>query len=340
MKPADDELVDDDMLPPVEIDSYDDQGFFIINRGFEGVGSGSIDYYHRPENVLVNDIYEKANDGSFAGLGLQCMEIIDGKGYIVATGSDKIIVVNPVDMNKLGEINGFTQPRYITAVGDDRAYVSQWGQEGRYGSIQIVDLVSNIILDSIATRKGPEEMIRIGNDIFVTNTGGVFVDSVITKINTLTDEVQKTIEVGLRPTYLEVDKDLNLWVLTRGLVVDPANPEVNIRGRLARIENDEVMLSLPVKPSASNLTINKLKDKIYFSQTGWVYEHPITATSISLVPFIEQDFFTLEVDPQTDNFIGLDGKDLEGKGTLFILDQEKELIFTDTIGISSIDILF
>lgn len=325
---------DDDMTEetPDEITVFDDAGFFILNEGANGTEAGSISFYHRDFEIAANDIFQTANPGETLGNGIKYMTIIDGKAYIVASSSNKIIIANPSDMKKLGEINGFIQPTYIVQASPDKAYVSQWGAGGENGSIKIVDLNTNTIIGSIDTRPGPQEMLRIGNNVYVTNSGGIFVDSLITKINVQSDEILKTINVGLAPTYLEADKNLDLWVLTRGQIVDPGNPDVNIKGKLHKIENDEVVLSLNVRPAANSLTINQTKDKLYFVQNGWIYEHPITNTSISLVPFIERDFYGLEVDPKTQNFIGLDAGDQVQNGQMILFDSDRIPLDTVMVG--------
>ena len=326
--------------PPVEISEYNDEGFYIINEGASGSGPGSLSFYHREYEVVENNIFKINNNGEEAGNKIHSMSIINDKAYIVAGNSNKIVIANTSDMKKLGEINGFEQPRHILQISSDKAYVSQWGQDNESGSIQILDLNTNTITGSIETRSGPEEMVRVGNIVFLANTGGNFADSVITKINAINDEILKTIDVGLTPTYLELDKDLNLWALTRGLIVNPGNPDENIKGKLHKIENDEVVLSLNVKPSAHSLTMNITKDKLYFVQNGWVYEHPITNTSISLVPFIERDFLGFEVDQKTGDFIGLDGKNLEQNGDLVIYNSERMPLDTVEVGSSPIMAVF
>lgn len=334
--PDDEEMIEE----PKDITTYNEDGFFIVNEGVDAIGAGSLSFYHRAYEQVVNNIYQDANNGALLGDGIRHLSIIDNKAYIVAGNSDKIIIANPTDMTKIGEINGFEQPRHITLVAPGKAYVSQWGMDGATGSIQIVDLNSNSITGSIPTRPGPDEMLRIGNNVYVANSGGIFADSLITKISILSDEILKTIEVGLAPRYLEVDKDLNLWVLTRGLIVNPGNTSENIKGKLVKIEDDVVSLSLNVRPSANSLTINLTKDKLYFIQNGWVYEHPITSTSISLVPFIERFYYGFEVDTKTGNFVGLDAKDLVQNGDLVIIDADKTPLDTVSVGVTPLRAVF
>jgi hypothetical protein len=324
----DDEM---DPTPPPEINSFDQKGFFIVNSGGQSA-NGSISYYHREYGLVKNKIFQDANAGDNLGFAVNAMELINDKAYIVASGSDKIIIANPSTMAMIGEITGFDNPRNILAVNPDRAYVSQWGYEAQYGSIQIVNLNTNSIVDSIPVRLGPEEMLKLGNSVYVTNTGGLLIDSVVTKISVSTDQVLSIIEVGKTPTYLEVDKNLDLWVLSRGVILDPNSPENNIPGQLVRIKNDQVNVSIPVRAASGPLSINKDFDKLYFVQSGWVYEHPIENTSLALFPYIERYYSAIDVDPLTGAFIGADPIDFIESSVLYLFDEEKTPLDTAEIG--------
>ncbi len=334
---GDDQVIDE---TPKEITEYNNEGFFIINQGPFTTGNSSISFYHRGYGLAAHNIFSEANNGELPGKGIQSMKIINGLLYIVSGYSNKIIIVNPSNMVKEGEITGFQLPKDIVQINPNKAYVSQWGNDEVSGSIQIIDLNSNTIIDSIETRPGPEEMVKIGINLYVANSGGANLDSVLTKINVLNDEILTTINVGLAPSYLEVDKDLNLWVMTRGAIIDPSDPTVNIKGRLAKVNNDEVTLSLLIKPASNGLTINRTQDILYYVQNGWVYEHPIVNTSISLIPYIERSFYGLEIDPISNNLIGMDAKDFNLDGALFIYDDDKTLLDTVEVGIAPIGGIF
>lgn len=332
---------DDDMeeMPPPEIEEYDEDGFFIINSGGESA-NGSISYYHRGFGIAKNKIFQDANGGENLGVEVNAMELINDKLYIVASGSNKIIIANPIDMTKFGEITGFENPRNIVAVSPDKAYVSQWGYNNSYGSIKIIDLLSNSITDSIPTRLGPEAMLKLGNSVYVTNTGGDLIDSVLTKISTISDEVLRVLNVGKTPAYIEADKNLDLWILSRGVILNPNSPESNIPGQLVKVVNDEVNLSIPVRPASGPLTINRTRDKLYFVQNGWVYEHAIEESALALFPFIERFFSAFAVDPLNGNFMGTNPQDFIDPGELFLFDGEKTPLDTVEIGKGPIDFTF
>lgn len=330
---------DETDIPIPEIESYDDNGFFILNDGGESA-NGSISFYHRDYKLVKNKIYQEANGMENLGTKVNDIQLINGKAYLVATGSNKVVIADPNTMVKIGEITGFRQPRKIIEVTPDKAYVSQWGYNADYGSIKVVDLNGNSIVDSIPTRLGPEEMLKLGNSVYVTNTGGDLIDSVLTKINISSDEVLRTINVGKTPTYIEADKNLNLWVLTRGVIINPNSPESNIPGELVRLTSDEVNLRITTRPAAGPLSINRTRDKLYFVQNGWVYEHAIEDTELALFPFIERFFSAFAIDPLNGNYMGTNPQDFINAGEMYLYDLEKNPLDTVEIGKGPIDFEF
>lgn len=315
---GDDTTVMDDTNPTPSDDFS--EGVYVINEGPFQTGTGTVTFYDREAKEATSKIYQDANDGEELGNIVQSVTVIADRAYIVVNNSNKIVIANPTTFEKIGEITGLEQPRFITKVSDSKAFISQWGSDGITGSIKVLDIVTNTITNTITTRPGPERMVTAGNFAYVANSGGFVIDSVISKIDITSEEVLTTIQVGLAPRHIVQDKDLNMWVLTGGQIVDFTNPDLNRPGRLAKVVLDQSVLSIETKTGASNLTINPTKDVMYFTMDGWVYEHPISSTSISLVPFIERFFQGLAVDPTTGNIFGADPLNFQQDGEVVIYD--------------------
>ena len=277
--------------------SYE-SGVYIVNQGSEqnSNNTGTISFYDRENERVIANVFRDENPGRELGNRLQSMTVFNGRAYFTVTNTRKIEIATLNDFQYLGTISNLDKPKYFLAINSNKAYVSQWGPDGTEGSIQVIDLTTNAILKELPTRPGPEKMVRQGDFVYVCNTGGFFLDSVITKINVQTDEIVKTIEVGLSPHRMEFDRNGDLWVITRGF----KSGLQERKGRLCLVQNDEVSLSLPVPTGAGNLVINRDKNRMFYTMQGGVYEHQINQNVLSQAPFINFPYTTLGLDPLTD----------------------------------------
>ncbi len=302
------------------ITSFGD-GIFIVNTESETSEKSAVSYYDRTRNEVVNDIFLKKNSMPIAK-AMYSMSVFNGKGYLVVAGVGKILVVDPISMEMEATIDGFELPHHFLPIGNNKAYVSQWGSDGVTGSVKVVDLISNSITGTIPTRGGPEHLLKQGNSVYITMTGGYFIDSVVTVINTSTDQISKNIAVDLVPSSMQLDKNGDIWVLCRGLI-DFQNPDNTRQGKLIKLVNDEVDLSITVASAASDLVINNSKDVLYFLNpvaSSWTWEHPISSTTLATVPFIDVPVNHLGHDPETDLLLGANIGNTQQNGELVLFD--------------------
>ncbi len=303
------------------ITSFGD-GIFVVNTESEVSEKSSVSYYDRTRDEVANDIYLKKNSVPIPK-ELYSMSVFDGKGYLILAGVGKIIVVDPISMEMLATIDGFDIPHHFLPIGNNKAYVSDWGNDGVTGSVKIVDLVGNSIIGTIPTRRGPEHLLKQGNNVYISMTGGFFVDSVVTVINTATDQIVKNIDVELVPSSMQLDKNGDIWVLCRGLI-DFQNPNNSRQGELIKLVDDEIELSITVASAASDLVINNSKDVLYFLNpiaSSWTWEHPIASTTLATVPFIDIPVNHLGYDPETNLLIGADIGNTQQNGELVLFDS-------------------
>ena len=298
-----------------------EEGIFIANLSSELSLNGSVSFYDRLRDEVANDIFVNKNNVPLSG-PLYSIHVFNNKAYLVQEEAGQIIVADPMSMEQLGNINDLDLPHYFLPVNSNKAYVSQWGNDGVSGSIKVIDLNTNTVVNTILTRGGPEQMLKKGNEIYVTMTGGYLLDSVVTVINSTTDEITNIINVGFVPQSLQLDQNGDIWVLCRGLI-DLQNPNNNTPGKLARLVNGQVATSIELAAGASDLVINNAGDALYFlnpEASSWVYEHPITSTSLSTIPFIDIPVSHLAHDPLTDWLIGADVKSGLSNGDFILFD--------------------
>ena len=187
-----------------------DNGYFVTNEGNFATGNGSITFIS-DDGSVTNNVYESTN-GVPLGDVVQSMSIIGESTYIVVNNSNKIVVGSKDSMIHITEIS-ISQPRNISQVSENKAYVTSWGNN----SIEVIDLTTNTVTNSIPCGIGPES-ITVNNGLaYVTNVGGWGLDNTVTVIDIASDNVVTTINVGDKANSAQVDANGDIWVLCGGL---------------------------------------------------------------------------------------------------------------------------
>lgn len=266
-----------------------DNKVLIVNEGNYGWGQGSVSLYDPVSEALIQDYYNQQNN-STVGNVCQSITKYNNNYYIVINNSNKVIVVNANDFVKKATITGFNSPRYLLPINYSKAYVSDLYQN----SLQIVDLNTNTISGSVACKNGTEEMALIYNKAFVTcsNSNYSYV------VNTETDMVTDSINVGLGASSVVIDKNAKVWVLSGG---STSNSQT---GRLIRINPltllIETNLSFTASDSPKSLRINKTRDTLYYLNKG-VNQFLISNNQLPVSPLVSQEtkvFYGLGISPK------------------------------------------
>jgi hypothetical protein len=203
-------------------------GAFVVNEGIYGQTSGTITYYHLDSSGAVQDIFRLAN-GRDLGNVVQSLYFYDDKAYIVVNNSNKIEVADADDFSEIAQINGLEQPRYFLPISSNRALVSQWGNDLLSGSLALIDLENNSIIQKITNGvgKGPERMIMLNNKVYIANVGGLEFDNFISVFNVQTMMVEDTIQTDDAPNSLQLSPDGIIWVACKGKTVFSNFPEID-----------------------------------------------------------------------------------------------------------------
>lgn len=107
-----------------------------------------------------------------------------------------------------------SNPWDMAFVGVDKAYVTNW----LANSVSVVDLTTGNELNTIQVGEGPEGILVVDNNAYVTNTGGYpdYSPSTVSVIDIRTDQVTKTLNVPMNPQDLAVAPDGNIHVVCTG----------------------------------------------------------------------------------------------------------------------------
>ncbi|MCY4233709.1 MAG: T9SS type A sorting domain-containing protein [Bacteroidetes bacterium] len=184
------------------------RGLYIGNQGNFSDGNGSITWYdfstRQTEEVVSN-----------FGTIVQSITLDGNFGYIASNTSSNVDILDLSTNMRVGQIREIGQPRYISIVSSDKAYVTEHLGLGR---VRILNLQSRSTIesDTISTGYKPEDIAVVGNRAFVANNG-YGRDSTLTVINTQTDTVIETIDLGCDgPRHLEVDSQNEIWAFCTG----------------------------------------------------------------------------------------------------------------------------
>ncbi len=287
---------------------------YVVNEGNFGSPNASVSLYDPANNNVISNFYQNQNSSSpILGDVAQSLSFINGNFYIVVNHSGKIVVCDN-QFKKLNQVTSLSSPRYILPVTNQKAYVSDYNAN----AISIIDLNSNTKTGSIPCAGWTEQMVMIYNKAFVTNIRKNYVYCINTISNTITD----SINVGIDAGTIVIDKNDKLWVLSNG---DQQN---SINGKLSRIDpvsnQVEASYTFGAGDSPGYLCLNKTKDTLYFIN-GSVYRMPIIAGGLPATPFIAngtKNFYGLGINPNDHNIYVSDALDFNSQSNIYIYNTD------------------
>ena len=279
---------------------------YIINEGNYGSANSSISLFDTGNNQVVDNFYYTQNSSALGDVA-QSMNYFNSNFYIVVNNSGTVFVCNS-QFKKTGQIAGLTSPRYILPITNQKAYVSDLYAN----AISVVDLNSNTKIASISCNGWTEQMVLIYNKAFVTNKNNLYV------VNTLSNTITDSINVGKNASSLGLDKNDNLWVLSAG---DKPN---SVLGRLSRINttNNQIEFSInfTINDVPNHLCFNKTKDTLYFLNTN-IYRMSIADVTLPQNPIItagNKNFYGLGINPNDYTIYAADALDYSQKSNIYI----------------------
>jgi hypothetical protein len=284
--------------------SYSRNGVFVVNEGSFGNGNASITYLKNDFSYSIPDVFNSVNQIPLGDVA-QSMNIFNDKGFIVVNNSQKVMVVDMINFKKSQIITGFSSPRFFLGITSTKGYVSDWTAN----NIKIIDLNTYTITGTIPCNNGPEQMLVVNDKVFVCNVGGFGNDSSITVIDTNSDLVIKTLQVGVNPNSIKLDETGKIWVLCGGTLGDDFTPGTadDIGGSLLQIDpaNYNIIKRFDFQSDGHpvKLISNGLKNKLFFlggnsAFTGKVYSMNTNANALPTTPIIAREFYGLGYNPE------------------------------------------
>ena len=296
------------------------EGMFIINEGNFMYANASLTYYIPGSGKTENEVFIRAN-GINLGDVAQSMSIYGDNGYIVVNNSGVIFVIDPDTFRLKGSITGLISPRYIHFIDARKAYVTDLYQE----KITIVDPQAFRISGHIPTpgHRSTEKMVQWENYVFVTCWS---YDNKILVIDTATDRITDSLEVGHQPTDLVLDRNGKIWCAAAG----------NLYRIDARSRNIEKIFPLRADGARTHLALNAFSDTLYYLNKS-LWRMAINQATTGNTPFIVLDdrpYYGLAVDPVSSDIYVADPLDYVQPGKVYRFNPGGEPVDTLTTGIN------
>jgi YVTN family beta-propeller protein len=303
------------------------EGVFVLNEGNFRSGNGSLSFFSYDSLKIYNHVFLNMNQRPLGDIPYS-MGFHGSNAYLLVNNSDKIEVTDRNYLKSVATINKISSPRYISFINDRKAYVTSLYSD----SIAIIDLLKNSVTGYINIKKTSESIVTVYTTAFVANWVG---GNKVMVINTSTNQVTDSIDVGSEPESMVVDKNETLWVLCNGGWKRENYAElIGISTRTNKIEKRFTFPSVNDSPTC--LQIDGKGATLYFLLNG-VRRMSIEALSLPsqvFIPELEHIFYKLGVNPVNNEVFVTDvvdyvnkGKILRyGEGGTLISEMEAEII--------------
>lgn len=344
-----------DIIPSTNTDvgggeSGDIKGFFLLNEGNMGSNKATIDYYDYQTGIYSKNIFAERNPSIARELGDvgNDLKIYGGKLYAVINCSNFVEVMDVHNLKHIAQIS-IPNCRYLAFKGK-YAYVSSYAgpveidPNYRLGYVAKVDTTSMEVVATCTVGYQPEEMVVVGNKLYVANSGGYRVpnyDRTVSVIDLNTFTVSKTIDVAINLHRMQVDKYGMIYVSSRGDYYDIPSKTYVIDSA-----TDQVVESLDLLAN-SNMTI--AGDSLYVYSVYWSYitntqEISYAIYNVKTKRVVTREFITdgtdaniqipygVAVNKKAGEFFVTDAKDYVTPGTLYCFDLEGKKKWSVTTG--------
>jgi hypothetical protein len=299
------------ILPAPQENGKYSNGCFIINEGNYLAGNAEISFLSFNNYQIFQDIFKEETKKNLGDVA-QSAILHDTLLLVCVNNSGKIEMVGRKNFTHVATLSdGLLEPRYMT-VHQHKLYVSDWGING----IRVFDLTHFKAITTLTTNDHPEQLLTVGSEIWVANTGGCFRpdDSTVSIIKT-TDNTVKSLKVGENPTQIATHKDGTIIVLCIGKRQQPTCQRIS-EPELVAISPQTQTILWRKKLGNKGFSQMILSDENYYlNGTDGIYRWNGSGDFPS-TPYIKGNFYGFNVQPITQQVYGLDAIDFTQRGWL------------------------
>ncbi len=311
------------------------RGLFICNEGNFQYGNATLSYYNPETRKVENEVFYRANAMKLGDVA-QSMTTYNNRGWVVVNNSHVIFAIDLDTFREVGRITGFTSPRYIHFISDEKAYVTQiWDNRIAVINPKRYEITDYIEVPNMTMEQGStEQMVQCGDYLYVNCWS---YQNRILKIDTRTDEIIAELTVGIQPTSLALDRNGKLWTVTDGGY--DGSPYGYEAPSLYRIDPETMTIERKFDfkrgDAPSEIQINGAKDTIYWINDD-IWAMSVEADKVPVRPFLDSRgtiYYGLTVDPTNGDVYIADAIDYSQQGKIYRYSADAELVDEFYVGI-------
>lgn len=295
------------------------EGLFIINEGNFQYSNATLSYFNPENGELQNEVFFRSN-GFKLGDVAQSMTIYGDRGWVVVNNSHVVFAIDITTGREIGRIENLTSPRYIHFVSPEKAYVTQiWDNRIAVVNPKSYTITGYIAVPDMTMESGStEQMVSYGDFVFCNCWS---YQNRIIKIDTRTDKVVATLEVGLQPTSLALDRNNKLWTLTDGgYNGSPYGYEAPALYRIdAETFSIDKVYNLKIGDTPSELQLNGARNTLYWlNRDVWCMD--VESDNLPEYPFLPYSYtryYGLTVSPYNGDVYVADAIDYQQMGMVY-----------------------
>ncbi len=313
-----------------------ESGLFITNEGNFQYGNATLSFYDPRTRQVENEVFRRAN-GFKLGDVAQSMTLRGDIGWVVVNNSHVIFAIDTRTFREVGRITGFTSPRYIHFLSDEKAYVTQiWDNRIAIVNPRRFEITGYIECPGMTMQNGStEQMVQQGKYVYVNCWA---YQNRILRIDTERDVVDGELQVGIQPTSLALDCHGKLWTITDGGYA--GSPYGYEAPALYRIDTEsfsvEARFRFQLGDAPSEIQINGTGDRLYWINND-IWRMPVDAEQLPAEPFIprrDTKYYGLTVDPRSEEVYVADAIDYQQQGVIYRFTPDGEQVDSFYVGIT------
>jgi hypothetical protein len=297
------------------------QGVYILHEGNFGDPSGArLALYDITRDTVSLDVVEGANGGQHLGSTGDDMLIFRDRLYTVMSGSENIVVLSLTDHHIVQSAYYSGTVPHALALDSVRGRLYATGLYGN--AVMAVDLTTLKLVDSVSVGANPQEMLLVGNDLYVCNSG-YGSDNRVSVLSVSPLALVKTIPVGAGPTGITRTSDGSIVVACTGnpygIPVVPGS--IYTIDAATRTVRDSVVMTEPLWGSISS----GLHGEVYVLgvTSGSYYGGPVhrfvLSTRTVTASVVPGTFYGMAIDAASGDMYLADAKSFASQGEVRIV---------------------